>query len=146
MNYHNAGYNLNLWPRWRYNKYCYKYCYSDSRKLWAVMKGGGLALQNLFQPTISLQMPVPRLLRHTLINKYFWHFCWHLIFIHFTITIRYANLTIITVNFHNFKASFTIRLKSGSLRFSQFSGWWLILSVYILQSFDFPFVRLFGVR
>ena len=40
-------------------KYCYKYCYSDSRKLWAVMKGGGLALQNLFQPTISLEMPVP---------------------------------------------------------------------------------------
>jgi hypothetical protein len=25
-------------------KYCYKYCYSDSRKLWAIMKGGGLAL------------------------------------------------------------------------------------------------------
>jgi hypothetical protein len=25
-------------------KYCYKYCYSDSRKLWAVMKGGGLVL------------------------------------------------------------------------------------------------------
>ena len=25
-------------------KYCYKYCYSDSRKLGAVMKGGGLAL------------------------------------------------------------------------------------------------------
>jgi hypothetical protein len=36
--------------------------------------------------------------------------------------------------------------KSGSLRFSQFSGCWLILSVYILMSFDFPFVRLFGVR
>jgi ABC-type cobalamin transport system permease subunit len=33
--------------------------------------------------------------------------------------------------------------KSGSLRFSQFSGCWLILSVYILMSFDFPFVRLF---
>jgi hypothetical protein len=33
-----------------------------------------------------------------------------------------------------------------SLRFSQFSGCWLILSVYILMSFDFPFVRLFGVR
>jgi hypothetical protein len=30
--------------------------------------------------------------------------------------------------------------KSGSLRFSQFSGCWLILSVYILMSFDFPFV------
>jgi hypothetical protein len=30
--------------------------------------------------------------------------------------------------------------------FSQFSGCWLILSVYILMSFDFPFVRLFGVR
>jgi hypothetical protein len=25
-------------------KYCYKYCYSDSRKLWAVMKAAGLAL------------------------------------------------------------------------------------------------------
>jgi hypothetical protein len=36
--------------------------------------------------------------------------------------------------------------KSGSLRFSQFSGCWLILSVYILMSFDFPFVRLFRVR
>ena len=38
------------------------------------------------------------------------------------------------------------RTKSGSLRFSQFSGCWLILSVYMLMSFDFPFVRLFGVR
>ena len=36
--------------------------------------------------------------------------------------------------------------KSGSLRFSQFTCCWLILSVYILMSFDFPFVRLFGVR
>jgi hypothetical protein len=36
--------------------------------------------------------------------------------------------------------------KSRSLRFSQFSGCWLILSVYILMSFDFPFGRLFGVR
>jgi hypothetical protein len=36
--------------------------------------------------------------------------------------------------------------KSGSLRFSQFSGCWLILSVYIIMSFDFPFVRLLGVR
>ena len=36
--------------------------------------------------------------------------------------------------------------KSGSLRFSQFSGCWLNLSVYIIMSFDFPFVRLFGVR
>ena len=40
-------------------KYCYTYCYSDSRKLWAVMKGGGLALLNLIKPTISLEMPVP---------------------------------------------------------------------------------------
>ena len=31
--------------------------------------------------------------------------------------------------------------KSGSLRFSQFSSCWLILSLYILMSFDFPFVR-----
>jgi hypothetical protein len=36
--------------------------------------------------------------------------------------------------------------KSGSLRFSQFFDCWLILSVYIIMSFDFPFVRLFGVR
>ena len=36
--------------------------------------------------------------------------------------------------------------KSGSLWFSQFSSCWLILSVYILMSFDIPFVRLFGVR
>jgi hypothetical protein len=36
--------------------------------------------------------------------------------------------------------------KSGSLRFSQFSGCLLILSVYIIMSFDFPFVRLLGVR
>jgi hypothetical protein len=36
--------------------------------------------------------------------------------------------------------------KSGSLRFSQFSGCWLILSVYIIMSFDFSFVRLLGVR
>jgi hypothetical protein len=36
--------------------------------------------------------------------------------------------------------------KSGTLRFSQFSGCWLILSVYIIMSLDFPFVRLFGVR
>jgi hypothetical protein len=28
----------------------------------------------------------------------------------------------------------------------QFSGCWLILSVCIIMSFDFPFVRLFGVR
>jgi hypothetical protein len=40
-------------------KYCCKYCYSDSLKLWAVMKGGDLALWNLIQPTISLEMPVP---------------------------------------------------------------------------------------
>jgi hypothetical protein len=41
---------------------------------------------------------------------------------------------------HSFRNACT---KSGSLRFSQF---WLILSVYILMSFDFPFVRLFGFR
>ena len=45
--------------------------------------------------------------------------------------------------YHFFRNACT---KSGSLQFSQFSGCWLILSVYILMSFDFPFVRLFGVR
>ena len=32
--------------------------------------------------------------------------------------------------------------KSGPLQFSQFSGCWLILSVCLLMSFAFPFVRL----
>jgi hypothetical protein len=32
------------------------------------------------------------------------------------------------------------------MQISQFSGCLLILSVYIIMSFDFPFVRLFGVR
>ena len=45
--------------------------------------------------------------------------------------------------YHFFRNACT---KSRSLRFSQFSGCWLILSVYILMSFDFPFVRLLGVR
>jgi len=36
--------------------------------------------------------------------------------------------------------------KSGSLRFSQFSGCWLILSVCWFVSFAFPFGRLLGVR
>ena len=36
-----------------------KYCYSESRNLWAVMRAGGLTLWNLIQPTISLEMPVP---------------------------------------------------------------------------------------
>jgi hypothetical protein len=62
---------------------------SFCQKIWAVMKGGGLALYNLIQPTISLEMPVP---------------------------------------------------SQGHYGF-QFSGCWLILSVYILMSFDFPFVR-----
>jgi hypothetical protein len=52
-------------------------------------------------------------------------------------------LTLHGKDYHFFRNACT---KSGSLRFSQFSGCWLILSVYILMSFDFPFVRLFGVR
>ena len=40
-------------------QYCYKYCYSDSRNLWVVMKAGGLALWNLIQPTVSLEMTEP---------------------------------------------------------------------------------------
>ena len=38
------------------------------------------------------------------------------------------------------------QIQIESLRFSQFSGCWLILSVYIIMSFDIPFVRLIGVR
>jgi hypothetical protein len=36
-------------------KYCYKYCNSDSRKLWAVMKGGGLAFKIWFNPPFLLK-------------------------------------------------------------------------------------------
>ena len=36
--------------------------------------------------------------------------------------------------------------KSGPLRFPQFSGCWLILSVWWFMSFAFPFGRLLGVR
>ena len=36
--------------------------------------------------------------------------------------------------------------KSGPLRFFQFSGCWLILSVCRFMSFEFPFGRLLGVR
>ena len=56
------------------------------------------------------------------------------------------------INVHTLKSDSTHHFfrnactKSGSLRFSQFSGCWLILSVYIIMSFDFPFVRLLGVR
>jgi hypothetical protein len=75
--------------------FVYKYCYSDSRKLWAVMKGGGVGA-----------------LKSDSTHDFFRNAC----------------------------------TKSGSLRFSQFSGCWLILSVYIPMCFDFPFVRLLGVR
>ena len=75
-------------------KYCYKYCYSDSQKLWAVMKRKRFG---------------------ALISDSTHHFFW---------------------NAFN---------KSGSLRFSQFSDCWLILSAYIPMSFDFPFIRLLGV-
>ena len=74
--------------------FVYKYCYSDSRKLWAVMKGGFGALKS------------------DSTHDFFRNAC----------------------------------TKSGSLRFSQFFGCWLILSVYIPMCFDFPFVRLLGVR
>jgi hypothetical protein len=77
-------------------KHCFKYCYSDSRRLWAVMKkGGGVGA-----------------LKSDSTHYFFRNAC----------------------------------TKSGSLRFSQFSVCWLMLSVYILMSFDFPFVRLLGVR
>jgi hypothetical protein len=47
----------------------------------------------------------------------------------------------------NVKNTFTSQIdKKYFWRFSQFSGCWLILSVYIFMSFDFPFGRLFGVR
>jgi hypothetical protein len=65
------------------------------------------------------------------------------------VTLDYCTIFPYTLSFRHFTFTFFFRnacTKSGSLRFSQFSGCWLILSVYIIMSFDFPFVRLFGVR
>jgi hypothetical protein len=66
----------------------------------------------------------------------------------FSISFHYSTYLsfIKSMSFHYFLLYFPYLFKSGSLRFSQFSGCWLILSVYIIMSFDFPFVRLFGVR
>ena len=50
-------------------QYCYKCWYSDSRNLWTVMKAGGLAPQNLIQPTISLEMRVPSQGHYAFPNK-----------------------------------------------------------------------------
>ena len=41
------------------NTYSLKYCYSDNRNMLTVMKVGWLVPQNLIQPTISLEMPLP---------------------------------------------------------------------------------------
>jgi hypothetical protein len=76
-------------------QYCYKYCYSDSRNFWVVVKAGGLEPSILIQPTISLEMPVP---------------------------------------------------SQGHYSFHSFPVVGMILSVYILMSFDFLFGGLFGVR
>jgi hypothetical protein len=103
---------------------------------------------------------------HSFPVKYFWHFCW-LPYLYTFSLCENASFIIVSaeteyistrswyrnINFwfgalksdsthHFFRNACT---KSGSLRFSQFSSW-LILSVYILMSFEFPFVRLFGVR
>jgi hypothetical protein len=95
------------------------------------------------------------LLRHTLIKKYFWHFSWlpylytfslyeNALFIIVSAETEYLNrnesgrfgaLKSDSTN-HFFRNACT---KSGSLRFSQFSGCWLILSVYIIMSFEFSF-------
>jgi hypothetical protein len=101
---------------------------------------------------------------HTLINKYPWHVSWLLYLYTFSL-FENASLIIVSaeteyistrswyrnINFlrksdstHHFLRNACT--KSGSLRCSQCSGWWLILSVYIFMSFDFPFVRLFGFR
>jgi hypothetical protein len=61
----------------------------------------------------------------------------------FTNTYLLTLLALKSDSTHHFSRNACI--KSGSLRFSQFSGCWLILSVYILMSFDFPFVRLLRV-
>jgi hypothetical protein len=60
---------------------------------------------------------------------------WHIL--NTTLLIRKGiNRIQVRFNFVNWYAC----TKSGALRFSQFSGFWLVLSVYIIMSFDFPFV------
>ena len=61
-----------------------------------------------------------------------------------TTFLRYRNL-IMTTFLRDRNLIITLYLRDCHYGF-QFSGCWLILSVYILMSFDFPFVRLFGVR
>jgi hypothetical protein len=71
-------------------------------------------------------------------------------------SILFVKQTFQRISHHKFHIRFDIALSNPSsqnkptrihmsLRFSQFSGCWLILSVYIIMSFDFPFVRLLGV-
>jgi hypothetical protein len=79
--------------------------------------------------------------KNTLILKVLWNW-YHQNAPGFNESGRFGALTSDSTH-HFFRNACT---KSGSLRFSQFSGCWLILSVYIIMSFDFPFVRLFGVR
>jgi hypothetical protein len=75
-----------------------------------------------------------------------WHISFRFVILHFVsfrfFIFRFVSLYFVSFHFvfvsthHFFRNACT---KSGSLRFSQFSGCWLILSVYKLMSFDFPF-------
>ena len=49
-------------------------------------------------------------------------------------------------NIYLIQPTISLEIPVRVITFSQFSGCWLILSVYIIMSFDFPFVTLFGVR
>jgi hypothetical protein len=95
--------------------------------------------ENLIQPTISLEMPVPftDMSRQTIIQRKIIHF-WFTAGKHVVFNFKLHRHPICFLLCHT-KFNFT-------LRFTQLSGCWLILSVYILMSFDFPFVRLFGDR
>ena len=68
----------------------------------------------------------------------FEHFAW--------LIVSASKLNLSHISFSSLGAAIFNSPTLRSLRFSQFSGCWLILSVYIIMSFDFPFVRLFGVR
>jgi hypothetical protein len=112
------------------------------KTLWAGVKHWRTALHRFYVYRKHITYPRSRNLKviKKFTNIFFFNF--HLYFRRHLHSRRFGALKSDSTH-HLFRNACT---KSGSLRFSQFSGCWLILSVYILTSFDFPVVRLFGVR
>jgi hypothetical protein len=115
----------------------FKYCYSDSRNLWTVNQ---ILRRQTSRSHYSSKVPAVTVTVFKYRNKI------GKIFVKavpYSVT-QMSKIALKSDSTHHFFRNACT--KSGSLRFSQFSGCWLILSVHIIMSLDFPFVRLFGVR